>query len=171
MATLDLLTGGRTVLGVGLGYRELEFEILGQPRGHRAKAFEEAVKVIKALWTQDEVELPGPYFPIPKVRVTTRPMQRPRPPIWMAANNDAGVRRAARLADGWLVNNHSTLAILIRQIELYGEELERHGLPFPRELPIIKELYVASSRERALREAGPYIASKYLSFREWGRTA
>ena len=169
IATLDLLTGGRVVFGVGQGYRDLEYAVLGPPKGHRVKAFEESLDLVRRLWTCEEVSSVGPHYPLPEVRPTVRPAQRPHPPIWMAANADGAVRRAARLADAWIVNNHSTLATLQRQMGLYREELDRLGRPFPDERPIIKELYVAATREQALREAGPYIASKYRSFRDWGQ--
>jgi len=169
MATLDLITGGRTVLGVGLGYRAIEYDILGPPRGSRAAAFEEAVRLVELLWTSDELEFEGRFFHVPRVRVVNRPAQRPRPPIWMAANADSAVRRAARLADAWIVNNHSTLETLRRQMDVYREALAAAGRPFPPELPIIKEIYVAETRERALREAGPFIAAKYKSFQDWGQ--
>ena len=165
VATLDLITGGR----VGLGYRELEYDILGAARGSRAAAFEEAVRLVELLWTSEELEFEGRFFRIPRVRIVNRPAQRPRPPIWMAANADSAVRRAARMADSWIVNNHSTLATLQRQMEIYREALAAAGRPFPEELPIIKEIYVAESREQALREAGPYIAAKYRSFHDWGQ--
>jgi alkanesulfonate monooxygenase SsuD/methylene tetrahydromethanopterin reductase-like flavin-dependent oxidoreductase (luciferase family) len=169
IATLDLLTGGRVILGVGLGYREIEYDTLGVPRGQRVRAFEESIDVIRQLWTAAAIHHRGPHYPIPFSPLTLRPAQRPHPPIWMAANADGAVRRAARIADAWIVNNHSTLTTLRRQIGLYREELDKAGKPFPSELPIIKELYVAPTRELALRQAGPYIAAKYQSFRQWGQ--
>lgn len=169
VATLDLLTGGRVVFGVGQGYRDLEYDVLGPPKGQRVAAFEESLELVRRLWTEDEVASDGPHYPLPRVRPTVRPAQRPHPPIWMAANADGAVLRAARLADSWIVNNHSTLQTLRRQMGLYRAERERLGLPQPQELPIIKELYVAPTRERALAEAGPYIAAKYRSFRDWGQ--
>ena len=66
-----------------------------------------------------------------------RPVQRPDPPVWFAANNDAAVARAARLGDVWVINPHAKLAVLERQMGVYRHALRDAGRPFPAELPII----------------------------------
>jgi alkanesulfonate monooxygenase SsuD/methylene tetrahydromethanopterin reductase-like flavin-dependent oxidoreductase (luciferase family) len=169
VATLDNLTGGRLVFGVGLGYRDEEFAAFGVPRGGRVARFEENLRLVRRLWTEPAVTYAGPGWELREARVSIRPAQRPHPPIWMAANADGAVRRAARLADTWLVNNHASLGTLERQMGVYRDELARCGRPFPAELPIIKELCVAEDAETAWRDAGPSLAAKYRSFTEWGQ--
>jgi alkanesulfonate monooxygenase SsuD/methylene tetrahydromethanopterin reductase-like flavin-dependent oxidoreductase (luciferase family) len=138
VATLDNLAGGRLVLGVGLGYRDEEFAAFGVPRGGRVARFEENLRLVRRLWTEPAVTYTGPGWELREARVSIRPAQRPHPPIWMAANADAAVRRAARLADAWLVNNHASLGTLERQMGIYRDELARCGRPFPAELPMIR---------------------------------
>src|SRR5204862_144133 len=81
--------------------------------------------------------------------------QPPHPPIWVAANNDNASRRAARIGDTWFVNPHATMTTITRQMELYRAELTRVGKPFPRVLPMIKEIFCAKDTRTALEMAGP----------------
>ena len=85
-----------------------------------------------------------------------RPVQKPRPPIWMAANNDPAVKRAARMADASFINPHATSDTIRRQMAVYRAELEAIGKDAPRELPVVKEVYCAKDRATALEMAGPY---------------
>jgi alkanesulfonate monooxygenase SsuD/methylene tetrahydromethanopterin reductase-like flavin-dependent oxidoreductase (luciferase family) len=101
--------------------------------------------------------------------MTLRPVQRPHPPVWFAANNDAAVVRAARLADAWVINPHAKLEVLERQMGVYRQALREAGRPFPAELPIIKELYLASDRSTALRECRPFLEAKYKAYASWGQ--
>jgi alkanesulfonate monooxygenase SsuD/methylene tetrahydromethanopterin reductase-like flavin-dependent oxidoreductase (luciferase family) len=98
-----------------------------------------------------------------------RPVQKPRPPIWFAANNDRAIQRAARLGDNWFINPHATLDTIRRQMTLYRDELESHGKAFPRELPIIKEIFCAKDRATAVDLAGPYLLGKYQDYAKWGQ--
>jgi alkanesulfonate monooxygenase SsuD/methylene tetrahydromethanopterin reductase-like flavin-dependent oxidoreductase (luciferase family) len=104
LATLDVITGGRLIVGVGLGYRDAENEALGLDPRQRVGRFEEALQVVERLWSGEPVRHEGTHFALRDVRISMPPLQRPRPPIWLAANTDAGVRRAARLGDAWLMN-------------------------------------------------------------------
>jgi alkanesulfonate monooxygenase SsuD/methylene tetrahydromethanopterin reductase-like flavin-dependent oxidoreductase (luciferase family) len=98
-----------------------------------------------------------------------RPVQQPHPPIWIAANNDRAVRRAARLSNAWLINPHATIDTIRRQLVLYREELTAHGKPMPRELPMIKEIFCAKDQATALEMAGPYLLGKYRDYARWGQ--
>src|SRR5262245_33722818 len=98
-----------------------------------------------------------------------RPVQKPRPPIWMGANNDPALKRAARMADAWFVNPHATLATIRRQMAIYRAELSAAGKSAPRELPIVKEVYCAKDRATALALAGPYLLAKYRDYARWGQ--
>ena len=98
-----------------------------------------------------------------------RPVQKPRPPIWMAANNDPAVKRAARMADAWFINPHATSDTIRRQMAVYRAELEATGKDAPRELPVVKEVYCAKDRATALEMAGPYLLAKYRDYAKWGQ--
>jgi alkanesulfonate monooxygenase SsuD/methylene tetrahydromethanopterin reductase-like flavin-dependent oxidoreductase (luciferase family) len=171
MASLDVIWRGNFVFGVGLGYRDVEFDAFKVPKGHRVRRFEQCLETIKRLWTEDKVTVDNDVCTLAGVSLTCRPVQHPHPPIWVAANNDNAVRRAARLGDAWFVNPHTTTAEITRQMTLYRDELRRLGRPAPSVVPLIKEVYCARDRRTALELAGPYLAAKYKAYASWGQDA
>ena len=169
IASLDAIWRGNFVCGVGLGYREVEFDAFGVAKGQRVRRFEQCLETVKRLWTEDEVSFENEVCKLAKVTMTCRPVQKPHPPIWMAANSDAAVRRAARLGDSLFINPHATMAEITRQMALYRAELARLGRPAPAVLPYLREIYCAKSRQAALELAGPYLAEKYRTYAAWGQ--
>jgi len=169
VASLDVIWQGNFIFGVGLGYRDVEFDAFKVPRGQRVRRFEQCLEVIKRLWTEAHVSLENDVCTLSDVTLTCLPVQRPHPPIWFAANNDKAVQRAARLGDTWFVNPHATMTTLKRQMALYRSELDRLGKPFPKVLPAIKEIFCAKDTATALEMAGPYLASKYKTYAAWGQ--
>jgi alkanesulfonate monooxygenase SsuD/methylene tetrahydromethanopterin reductase-like flavin-dependent oxidoreductase (luciferase family) len=164
IASLDAIWRGNFVFGVGLGYRDVEFDAFGVPRGQRVRRFEQCLEVVKRLWTEDNVSFENDIC-----KLTCRPIQHPHPPIWFAANNDRAVRRAARLGDSWFVNPHATIPEITRQLTLYRDELARLEKPFPAILPYAREIYCAKDTPTALAMAGPYLAEKYRTYATWGQ--
>lgn len=169
LATLDILTGGRLVCGFGLGYRDLENEALGVPPQERVGRFEEALRVIEGLWRGGRFSFSGRYFRIPECEVTLLPVQRPRPPFWIAANSDQAIRRAARLGDAWMISPHSPIPVIKRQLEIYRRARAEAGLEPPAAVPIHRELYVAPTEREAWEQAERYIGPKYEAYRQWGQ--
>jgi alkanesulfonate monooxygenase SsuD/methylene tetrahydromethanopterin reductase-like flavin-dependent oxidoreductase (luciferase family) len=169
VATLDVICEGRFIFGVGLGYRDEEYEAFGIRREERVARFVEGLQVIRRLWTEDEVTHHGRFFHLTKARMMLKPVQRPHPPIWFAANNNGAVERSARMADAWVVNPHARLGILKQQMALYRKALQEAGKPFPAELPMIKELYVAPDRKTAIQECHPFLEAKYQAYTSWGQ--
>ena len=169
VATMDAICGGRFIFGVGLGYRDEEYAAFGVERPERVGRLREALEVMKLLWTEEEVEFQGKYYHVPRSNPATRPVQQPHPPIWVAANNDAAIRRAARWGYPWLINPHATIPMVADQWEKYKEALEGAGQPMPSALPMMRELYVAEDRETAYLESEPYLAPKYAAYAAWGQ--
>jgi len=169
VATLDVISEGRVVLGVGLGYRDIEYEAFNTSRRERTSRFMEALELIRRLWTEEEVTFEGRHFHLKGAVCTIRPVQKPHPPIWIAANNDEAIVRAGRLGCAWFLNPHATLTTLERQIKLYQEALAGAGRSMPSELPIIKEMHIAKTREEAIRVARPYLEGKYQAYADWGQ--
>jgi alkanesulfonate monooxygenase SsuD/methylene tetrahydromethanopterin reductase-like flavin-dependent oxidoreductase (luciferase family) len=169
VATLDILARGNFVFGVGLGYREVEFDAFQVPRGQRVKRFEEYLALVQQLWSEDAVSYENEACKLDNVRMNIRPVQQPHPPIWIAANNDRAIRRAARVGDTWFINPHSTVATVKRQLAIYKDELAQHHKPFPHELPSVKEVFCARDRKTALDLAGPYLYGKYQDYAKWGQ--
>jgi probable F420-dependent oxidoreductase len=114
IATVDALSAGRLILGVGTGYLRGEFHGVGADFDQRRAAFDEALDVFSDGWESDEVAMTGLNFSAPGNVLQPRPAQLPRPPVWVHGNGRWGTDRAARLADGWVVT--MTTDVLARTI-------------------------------------------------------
>jgi probable F420-dependent oxidoreductase len=101
-ATLDTLSGGRVILGVGAGHLEAEFAALGIDFARRGKLLDDAIDVIAKAFVDEFPQHEGPVWKVHDVGIRPRPVQRPRPPIWVGGNTPAALRRAAARGDGWL---------------------------------------------------------------------
>ncbi len=102
VASLDVLSAGRLILGVGAGYLEAEFEALGVDFAERNELTDEAILTMKAVWRGDPVDLEGRHFRARLNLALPAPTQRPHPPIWIGGNSTRAIRRAVELADGWV---------------------------------------------------------------------
>ena len=100
-AEIDVLTSGRFRLGVGIGWNPVEFEALGVPFARRARRFEEQIVVLRRLWTERVVTFDGRYHTLRAAGINPRPIQQPIP-IWIGASAEMAVKRATRIADGYL---------------------------------------------------------------------
>jgi probable F420-dependent oxidoreductase len=106
-ATLDVLSGGRLRLGVGLGWNEVEYEALGENFNNRGRRLEEQVDLLRQLWTRPLVTFAGRWHTVSDAGLNPLPIQRPIP-IWFGAKAEPALRRAGRLADGWMITGVST---------------------------------------------------------------
>jgi probable F420-dependent oxidoreductase len=102
LATIDVLSNGRLRLGVGQGWSQDEYVAAGVPWEKRSKRFEEALGVLTAIWTTDPVEFEGEFYSIPRSIIGPKPVQKPRPPIYIGAFSPSAAARVARDADGWI---------------------------------------------------------------------
>ncbi|MBI4337876.1 MAG: LLM class flavin-dependent oxidoreductase [Chloroflexi bacterium] len=168
-ATLDIVTGGKAVLSCALGYRGEEYAAFGVDPKQRVSRFVECLTLVKRLWTEEEVTFQGKHFRLSGVRPGLRPLQRPHPPVWIAANSDAAVRRAAVLGCPWFVNPHAALSTIRRQVELYRQACNEAGRPILDGLPMGRECCVAPTREEAFRTAAPFLGGKYETYAQWGQ--
>lgn len=169
LATIDVMSGGRLIFGAALGYREVEFKAFGTTPKERGKRLEENLIAIKRLWTEDVVSMKGSHFELDEASCSIKPLQKPHPPIWIGANADPAIRRAARMGDCWYVNPHNRLDTTERQVELYREALVEYGRPFPDEFPMRREVFVARTREEAERLCRPHLEAKYNAYHQWGQ--
>jgi len=102
LTAIDVLSKGRLVVGLGLGWSLDEFEAVGTSFKDRGKRASEALRVLHAIWKEDPVEFSGKYYKIPKSVMNPKPVQKPHPPIYMAAFTPEAMKRTARHADGWM---------------------------------------------------------------------
>ena len=102
VATLDVLSGGRMILGVGVGWMEEEFKLLGIPFKERAQRTREYIAVMKAVWTQENPRFDGQFIKLDTdVNMLPMPLQKPHPPIWVGGESMPALRRVVEFGDGW----------------------------------------------------------------------
>jgi alkanesulfonate monooxygenase SsuD/methylene tetrahydromethanopterin reductase-like flavin-dependent oxidoreductase (luciferase family) len=170
-ATLSALAGGKFVLGLGLGYRAPEnaaFGVAEISASRRAELFERKLDVVRRLLAGESVTASGDGFDLREARLAL--LAEPPPPIWIAANSDRAVRRAARLGDAWFVNPHTRLDELERQMRIYDETRTECGLSPSAATPVLKEVCVAETDEAAADAARPFLESKYAAYVDWGQS-
>jgi probable F420-dependent oxidoreductase len=146
VATLDYLSSGRAVLGVGLGrdYHYTQFQI---PRDRRVRRFLESVELIKALWTETSVTYQGDIFALENGVMGPKPVQKPHPPIWLGGGHPDALKRAARISDGWMGAGGSSTAAFKASVPQIRAALEAGGRD-PDAFPISKRVFM-SVHERA----------------------
>jgi probable F420-dependent oxidoreductase len=162
LADLDQYTGGRVSVGIGVGgeYPQ-EFRACGVPLAERGARTDEAIEVMRKLWTGEEITHRGRYFPMEKVRILPRPRQVPGPPIIVAGRQEVAMRRAALLGDGWMPYLYSP--------RRYAESVERIGQlasQAGRSLETFEWLHflftnVQSDASRARSEAAGFLGGTY----------
>lgn len=129
-STLDVLSGGRVIIGVGAGHVNEEFDLFGPPFDERGGGLDEAIDAIAAALTDEYPTLAGPRWPATDLSVSPRPIQQPRPPIWVGGSSRAALRRAAQRGDGWLPQTvrRSDMRDQVAQLKELRQDL-RGGAP------------------------------------------
>jgi probable F420-dependent oxidoreductase len=107
LATIDVLSGGRLILGVGAGWMQEEFRLLGAPFEDRGAATDEYLEAFKELWTKERPAYRGRHVSFSDVIFQPKPIQKPHPPIWVGGESPAALRRTLRLGDAWYPGNNS----------------------------------------------------------------
>ncbi|GIH23789.1 LLM class F420-dependent oxidoreductase [Acrocarpospora phusangensis] len=125
LATLQTVSGGRLDVGLGLGWVEEEFAASGVPLERRGKRGEEYVRVLRKLWTEDPIEFEGEFYTVPPVHQDPKPPSVP--PILMGGAAPAALRRAGRLADGWISSSRMDLSRIHEQIDVVKEAAAEAG--------------------------------------------
>ncbi|MEM4303210.1 MAG: LLM class flavin-dependent oxidoreductase [Candidatus Caldarchaeum sp.] len=141
IASLDVVSGGRVVAGVGNGWWDKEFEVCGVPKKTRGDRVEEYLQIIKKLWTENNASFKGKYYSFEKINLEPKPVQKPHPPIWIAGGSAIGkasdvyqvkaervLRRIAKYADGWIARAYTDL----QQIENDWKTIQRLAREFGR---------------------------------------
>ena len=127
LASLDVLSNGRLILGVGTGWMEEEFQMLNVPFKRRGARTNEYIRLLKALWTEENPSFEGEFWQIKNVGFNPKPLQKPHPPIWTGGHSAPALRRAGRLSDGWHAVGVSpdTLREQFKEVQRHAEEAGR----------------------------------------------
>ena len=127
MTTLDVLCGGRLTVGLGMGWLPEEYAAAGVPFERRGERMDEYLHCLEALWTQDPVEFAGEFYTVPRSHTGPRPVQRPHPPVLLGGAAAPALRRAGRLAQGWIASSKHDLRDLRASIETVREGAREAG--------------------------------------------
>ena len=162
IATIDILSRGRVMLGVGSGYRDEEFAAFGTSRRERASRMEEGVAVLRGCWGERPISFAGRHYRLDAIDVVPKPVQKPHPPLWMAATAEPAARRAARLGLHLLPQADRTGGY-----DAWVDELQRHDMkPDEFRVGLIKSWFLSDSGRQdplweVIRERERYRGSTY----------
>jgi probable F420-dependent oxidoreductase len=166
-AMVDMISGGRLILGVGAGYAPEEFAAFGSSLKERGGRLEESTALLHRLWTEEHVSHRGKYYQLDDATVAPRPVQRPRPPIWFGAWAAPAIRRAARLGDAWFVGPSANLQEIAPCAELYRRACSEAGKA-QGQVALFRYVFVASSANEAMATAGaPFINAFERMYFRW----
>jgi probable F420-dependent oxidoreductase len=166
LATLDQLSHGRLIVGVGLGGNARVYPAFGLGAERRAARFAEGLRVMKRLWTEPRVTMAGEFYRLDNVSMAPRPVQTPHPPLWFGGHHPNALRRAVELGDGFIGAGSASTAAFATHVEALRASLAEAGRDAA-SFPIGKRVYVAIDRDRA--RAGKRLAEWFDAF--YGRPA
>lgn len=154
LALLDEMSEGRLEVGVGLGYRPEEFAAFQVPFEGRGRRLEESTELMLQLWSGEPVTFHGKFFDLDKVQIGIRPVQSPRPRLWVAGWSPRSVRRSAKLGDAWIAGITGDTDKLEECISNYYDARREFGKPVPTEIAVERETFISDDNaalERAKR--------------------
>lgn len=161
-AMLDIMSQGRFVLGAAIGYKPDEFALYQVPLEKRGARFEEAIQLIKLLWTQEQVDFEGAYYQVKGLRIEPRPVSQPHPPLWLGGWGKLSLQRAATLGDAWIPGPTANLAKLLDAQREYYQNLQAAGLdPTLKPTPLTREVVIAETDEQAREVAEKHLLINY----------
>ena len=152
-AMVDMISGGRLILGLGAGYAPEEFAAFGLSVKQRGSRLEEGAALVRRLWTETDVTHHGRYFHVEGATVGPRPVQQPSPPIWFGAWTAPAIERAARLGDAWLAGPSAALSELSSCVAAYRQRRAELGKEVGT-IAAFRYVFVAGTTEEALEIAG-----------------
>jgi alkanesulfonate monooxygenase SsuD/methylene tetrahydromethanopterin reductase-like flavin-dependent oxidoreductase (luciferase family) len=166
VALLDVLSGGRVNWGAGRGFARVEFENFGVPPEESAARFRETVEIVLRAWTEERLSFAGKHFRFDGVEVLPKPLQKPRPPVWMAATSESSIDWAAGQGFSILMDPHSRHSDLGYKRRYYAEKLNAAGFSIDgRDLPMARLLALGDSNaeaEEVARRGAEWIVNSYF---------
>jgi probable F420-dependent oxidoreductase len=157
--TLDLVSKGRVILGVGIGYQASDFRAFAVPMEHRVARFAEGVEILRRCWTGEPFSFRGEHFVLEDVQIRPRPFQQPAPPLWIGASVPAAARRAGRLADAFVGTPSTDMAGAMRLVDAYRAAARDAGRRS--QVVLMRDAWVAGTRAEADAVYGPEVMAAY----------
>ena len=174
LATLDVYSSGRLIVGVGVGWMKEEFAALGSDYGHRGQLTDEHIRLLQTLWSRDEPEFAGEHYQFSGMTMYPKPAQKPHPPIWTGGISPRALRRAARLGDGWHGVRMTPQEIddVSKKLQTLRQEAGRAGRPFDLSLRTGLDLTqsVLPQSRLPMRGSPGQVTADVVRYREAGLT-
>lgn len=165
-AVVDVISGGRFILGIAVGYVPHEYGTFGVNRRFRPSLMDEGIEIIRRCWTEDKFDYSGKRFTLKDVAVQPKPVQQPGPPIWIGAQVGSAIERVALMGDGFhYVGAPASYA-------LYEEAMRRNGRD-PRSIPVFdsRDFWCAEDSDQAWAEAREHLFYSSSNYAKWGAEA
>jgi probable F420-dependent oxidoreductase len=159
-AMVDVISEGRLILGIGAGYAPEEFAAFGYSIKERGSRLEECASLLQRLWTENNVTHQGRHYRIENVTITPRPLQQPRPPVWLGAWAEPAIQRAARLADAWLIGPSASLEEIEPCLDIYRTAC-RQAAKGVGQVAFLRYIFVADSASNAMSAAGDFFVRAF----------
>lgn len=163
-AMLDVISDGRFIAGLGLGYDPTEFDAMGVDIDDRIGRTIENIILLKKLWTQDSVTFDGKHFAVQEYGIAPKPIQEPRPEIWLGVWGEYLLSQAAKRTDAWIPGAVADKAALTERNEIYEEALDDE----PATRPLLRDIIVEDTEHEALATAKQYLHKKYSVYESRG---
>ncbi len=168
-AVVDIISDGRLILGLGLGYRKEEFDAFEVSLKHRKGRMEEGIEILQKSWGRGPFSFKGKYFEYENLNVTPKPVQNPIP-IWIGAYQEPAIRRVARLGVPLYLASVGTIPVLQRELGMFHDALREFGRdPQKIEQPLVRDVHVSNKRkEKTWEEIKKHVTYIYKGYAEWG---
>jgi alkanesulfonate monooxygenase SsuD/methylene tetrahydromethanopterin reductase-like flavin-dependent oxidoreductase (luciferase family) len=167
-ASLDIISGGKFLFGVGQGYRDVEFESFGLRKKDRRRRMAESMELIRRLWSEDNVTFEGRFFKLNGVTIAPKPLQKPGPPVFVGADILQTVARVPEVGDHWIASRRHTKSFLREAVPIYQRALGEHGKDF-KGLFMFRDLCVAESTAEAEKRIKEAYERMYQVYHKWGQ--
>jgi len=162
VANLDVITNGRVIPIFTVGEWENDFKAFRIPVKQRVSRFEEGLRIMKLLWSNDHISFKGKRFVLDDVSINPKPVQQPMP-FWIGGDSSAAMERAIVMgATAWLISPMKNLSKAESMLNDYRASLDNHGRNDVVEYPIRQNIHLATNKERALKEAEPFVKKGHM---------
>lgn len=167
-AFMDVMTEGKFILGVGQGYRDLEFASLGIPKREKAPRLRESIAAMRVLFNDDPASFDGRFFSFGQVTLRPPPVRAGGPPVWVGSDRPETIARIPHYADAWIASGRQTRGFIRNAVGAYRAAFEELGRPYPG-VPMFRELHIAETHEAATRRVGDIFRDMLGSYHRLGQ--
>lgn len=167
--TLDVISKGRLIIGVGLGASEADLQAFGVDRKVRVQRLEEGIEIIRSCWSAKKFSVSGEAYKLTDIQILPEPFQQSGPPIWIGANSQLGAKRAGRMGDAFVVDPSANLETSMEFIDAYRKE----AISFNREpqVVVMRDSWVGRTAKEAVNDYGPALGKAYQYYWKKGLKA